>query len=116
MSDNDKEQPVSPDEFTEEMADRLAEMEADDTLDFDARTRQEDGWLNVYIECPDCKVPMAEMTIESETIPAQEPDHHRSKSRHIAICPSCKSMETAVTVYRDTHPFGEKVRSTEDER
>lgn len=79
-------------------------MEDDETLDFDSRQRQDEGWLKFYVECPDCEVPMARTTVESE---GMDMDLARSASRsvHRAVCPDCGRMASYIEVTRVTAEF-----------
>lgn len=89
-----------------ELAERVAEMEDDETLDFESKQRQDDGWLKFYVECPDCQVPMARTTVESEDID-MDLAHSASKSVLRAVCPDCGKMASHIEVTRVTADFND---------
>lgn len=101
----------NPDEFTPEMVEELAAMERDSTIDFDARQRDDAGWLKTYVECPECQTPMARTMVESWTpIPTDADGVRRTKARFHAVCPDCHAMEANLTMYKEIRPTDEKHR------
>lgn len=97
----DDEQPDLPPELLA----RAEEMEDDDTLDFDSKQRQDEGWLKVYVECPECEVPMARNTVESESV---DVDFARDANETVirAICPDCGLIASHLKITRVTGEFG----------
>jgi hypothetical protein len=86
-----------PDALPPDMAEKVEQMQDDDTLDFDSNQRQAEGWLQVYVECPDCHVPMARTTVESEEMDL-DLAHDATKSIHRAVCPDCGRFASHVEV------------------
>lgn len=94
---------IDPDDIENgELAAQVEQLQDDDTVDFDSNQRQDEGWLKVYVECPDCEVPMARTTVESETMPTPEFAHSADESRHKAVCPDCGVMVSRLRVQRVT--------------
>lgn len=102
MSEEDSEPDIEEVIADPELAERAADLRDDDTVDFDSTKRQDEGWLKVYVECPDCEVPMARTTVESEDIDHPEFVHSASRSRHRAVCPDCGAMVTHIQIRRVT--------------
>mgnify|MGYP006267079251 CR=1 FL=1 len=98
----DEEQPDLPPELLA----RVEEMDEDETLDFDSKQRQDEGWLRFYVECPDCEVPMAKTTVESETI-EKDLAHSASSTVHRAVCPDCGKVASHIQVKRITADYGD---------
>ncbi len=99
---------IDPDDMTEgELREQVEQLQDDETVDFDSNQRQEEGWLKVYVECPDCEVPMARTTVEAETMPTPEFAHSADESRHKAVCPDCGVMVTRLRVQRVTADVNE---------
>lgn len=98
--DNDS---VDPEDIADEaLAAEVASLQEDETVDFDSRQRQDEGWLKVYVECPDCKVPMARTTTESTTMDVPAFVEDASESVHTAVCPDCGEIVTRLHVQRVT--------------
>lgn len=87
------------------LSDEVDEMREDETTDFDAQSRQDEGWLKFYVECPDCEVPMARTTVESED-EGMVGDVRRSTTEIRAVCPDCGAIGTTLQITRTTGPFG----------
>lgn len=115
MTDTENSGHGGVDEYSDEMAAKLVALADDETLDMDARARQDEGWFRLYVECPACRTPMARTTTESDTVVASGPRYSRSKMRFHAVCPDCGAMESALTVYRETRPYNEKFRAADEE-
>lgn len=59
--------------------------------DPDRKKRQGDGWFKLYIECPDCEVPMARTTVISESV-SMPPARDANRSEHRMVCPECRTI------------------------
>ena len=93
---------------------RVEEMEDDPSLDFEDRTpADEDGWLQMYVECPDCQVPMAKSQVESETM-ASDLATSASETVFRAVCPACHRVGSRIRVQRVTAPFDELDEAYDD--
>lgn len=95
------------DSLDPDMVEKIADLDADPAVDFDSNQRQADGWLRLYVECPNCQTPMARTRGENHDV-AQPGDHRRSRTDIHAVCPDCREVESVLTVYRTTKPFGEE--------
>lgn len=96
---------MTNDELPTDLAKRIAEMEDDESIDFESDQRQADGWFKQYIECPECHVPMARSTVISEDIDIHT-GHSFTRSAHRGICPNCKEVASLMRVDRLTAEFG----------
>lgn len=103
MSD-DEADGLSPDEVSAELLSQMDDLEADETVDFEDRQRSEDGWIQFYVECPDCEVPMARTLVE-DAESAQSDDVTETTAEVHAVCPECRAIASKLELTRITGPF-----------
>ncbi len=101
MTDID-ETPDGWDEEAVQMMVERAEDEQPETVDADAKTRQDEGWMKLYVECPDCTVPMSRVTLEGDSIETPDFIRDADESRYRFICPECSEMASHIRVQRVT--------------
>lgn len=102
-SDNSADVPDGWDEDAIEMMADTAKTEQPDSVDPNQDSRQDEGWVRFYVECPDCNVPMHQTTMEGEEI-ADQPEfvHSATETRYRMVCPECGRMVTHIQVRRVT--------------
>jgi Zn finger protein HypA/HybF involved in hydrogenase expression len=98
MADPDTDAPAGWDDDALEMIREEAEKEQPDSVDPDQQTRQAEGWLRTYIECPNCQVPMSKIGTESTDGPTEPFLRRMSDTTHKFVCPECHDMMTHVEV------------------
>ena len=101
-------------ELPEGLMSRAEEMEDDDSIDFESKQRQDDGWIRQYIECPDCGVPMARTTLESDNVELPMA-HSASESIHRAICPQCHKIGARVLIRTVTAEYDDLDAAFDDD-
>ena len=103
-NDESNEQTEEPD-IPPALLERMEELDEDETIDFESKQRQDEGWLKFYVECPDCEVPMARTTVESETL---DKDMVRNANRSVirAVCPDCGAIASHLEITRVTDSVG----------
>lgn len=126
---------LEDDDVPAALEERADELEEDPATDLEAHTRQDEGWMGIYAECPDCHAPMATVTTESrdgtvdvladerdlaadedEEIDPDDPGLFRQSRTHIlGICPACRAQKTAVQLVRLTGAPGPAFPWPEDE-
>ena len=104
---------VDPEDVSdEELAAEVESLQDDETVDFDSETRPDDaGWLKMYVECPDCEVPMARTAIEAVDVETPSFVTEATTSEYRAVCPDCGVYATHVTVESVTAEMGEVDRA-----
>lgn len=92
----------------------LLEAVQESDHDPERQSREPEGWLKFYVECPDCEVPMARTTVESEDI---DMDGARTavRSEHRAVCPECRKVASLLRVERVTANFEDIGQAFEDD-
>lgn len=94
-----------PDEIDPEAVEALAETaEANQPEDVDPESdsRQDEGWMKFYVECPDCRTPMSPITTESETLDHPSFVHSAEEINRRFACGECGKMTTAFNIRRAT--------------
>jgi len=94
----------TPPDLPDELLSRADEMDDDPSIDFDSNQRHDDGWIKQYVECPECGVPMARTTLESEPVDI-EPALDASESVHRAICPQCHKIGARILIRKVTAEY-----------
>lgn len=89
---------------SDKMLKRAEQLEDDPSTDLDSRQRQEAGWFKIYVECPECKTPMARQKTEHEAESGGVIQVSRTTIR--GLCPNCGKTETLLSVERKTGPTG----------
>lgn len=85
-----------------EIVDAVEELEAPEDLDTDAITRQEEGWLRFYLECPDCETPLVHTSTEGESVDVDAEDVRSASETELkAVCPDCRIVVGRVTVRKE---------------
>ena len=104
MSDDSNQTTDEPD-IPPALLERMEELDEDETIDFESKQRQDEGWLKFYVECPDCQVPMARTTVESESL---DRDMVRDANRTVirAVCPDCGAIASNLEIVRVTDDVG----------
>jgi hypothetical protein len=95
----------APDEIDPDAIEALAETaEANQPKDVDSEsnTRQDEGWMQFYVECPDCRTPMSPITTESETLSHPSFVHSAEETNRRFACGECGEMTTAFNIRRVT--------------
>lgn len=88
-------------ETLELLSDDLDAMSSDPSIRPESDDRHDDGWMKFYLECPECKVPMARVLVESVDTGNREHD-----VTYHAVCPSCRSKASELTITRRTFDVG----------
>lgn len=91
---------------SEESIERVDELRDDPSTDFDAQTRQDAGWLRLYVECPDCQVPMARTTTQSSSV-TDDDDVTRVETQIHAVCPECREVMSVLDIEKRTGLVGD---------
>lgn len=90
-----------------ELMEQVEEMEDDESIDFEQESRhKDDGWVKMYIECPECHVPMARTTVQSTPL-EHDLAYDAQESVHRCVCPQCNRIATRVQVKTVTAEYGE---------
>lgn len=92
--------------YLDALADRADEMDDDAGIDFDSTQRQDDGWVQFYVECPDCRVPMAQTLTDSTNEPT-DGEVRQSATEVRCVCPNCRAVESVLKLEKLTAPVGE---------